>query len=347
MTVALEITGLHVTLDGHPVLRGLDLTVAPREVMALLGPSGSGKTTLLSTVAGFVEPAGGTIVVGGRTVSGAGIHEPPEARDLGFVFQSYALWPHLSALDTVAFPIEAGGGSRPEARRRAKRVLDALGIGELADRRPADLSGGQQQRVGLARALARAASLFLLDEPTAHLDGPTRGAAEALIARQRREAGSAAVYATHDPGEAFAVADRVALLRDGAVVQVGAPEAVYAHPVDAWAARLTGPVSVVEVHQRAGAVVVGEAEMPADGAGDGPATVAIRPEWVRLGGPAPGVVQATRFRGPHTDVTLDTPVGEVEVRVAGRPAPRAGERVGWTVDRVHRLGRPPPGQALP
>jgi ABC-type Fe3+/spermidine/putrescine transport system ATPase subunit len=338
VTGALEITGLRVALDGHPILRDLDLTVGAGEVVALLGPSGSGKTTLLSAVAGFVEVAGGTIAVGGRTVSGSGIHEPPEARDIGFVFQSYALWPHLTALETVGFPVEAAGGSRAEAHREAQRVLDALGIGELADRRPADLSGGQQQRVGLARALARAASLFLLDEPTAHLDGPTRGAAEALIAHQRQEAGSAAVYATHDPGEAFAVAGRVALLRDGQVVQIGAPEAVYSHPTDAWAARLTGPVSVVELQQRNAAIVVGDAELPAEGAGDGPAMVVIRPEWVRLGGPARGVVRAVRYRGTHTDVTLDTPVGAVEVRVVGRAAPRVGERVGWTVDRVHALG---------
>ena len=168
------------------------------------------------------------------------------------MFQSYALWPHLTALDTVAFPLRMAGSGDGDARRRAGEILEALGIGDLGGRRPAAMSGGQQQRVGLARALARDATLFLLDEPTAHLDAATRAAAEALIAAQRALRGAAAVYATHDAAEALGVADRVALLRDGRIVQVGTPKEVYEQPVDEWAAVLTGPVSVIDLPGRAG-----------------------------------------------------------------------------------------------
>ena len=334
MTSALDVRGITVSIDRHVIIDGLDLGVGRAEVVALLGPSGSGKTTLLAAVAGFRRIDAGTIDIDGRSVAGPRLHLPAEQRSVGFVFQSYALWPHLTALETVAFTIRAQGRPRADAQRDALLILEALGIGDLASRLPADLSGGQQQRVGLARALAREASVFLLDEPTAHLDGTTRRAAEVLIAQQQTERGSAAVYATHDPGEALGIADRVALLRAGSVVQVGAPQLVYDEPVDAWAAALTGAAAIVEVFQESGMVHVGDAVVAADGVTHGPATIVICPEWARLGGPARGVVSDVRFRGPHTDVSLDTPIGVVDVRVVGVPVPARGDRVGWRPERV-------------
>lgn len=316
MTPALAVRGLHVALGGAPVLAGVDLAVAPGEVLALLGPSGSGKTTLLGTIAGFIVPSLGEVVVDGVVVAGDGHHLPPEQRRIGFVFQSYALWPHLTALDTVAFPLRMAGSGDGDARRRAGEILEALGIGDLGGRRPAQLSGGQQQRVGLARALARDASLFLLDEPTAHLDPATRAAAEALIAAQRALRGAAAVYATHDAAEALGVADRVALLRDGRIAQVGTPKEVYEQPRDEWAAVLTGPVSVVD--------------LPGSG------RVALRPEWVRLDGEHPGTVTAVRYRGPHTEIHLDTPYGPVQAIGDGDHHP--GDPVSWGVTRVSGVG---------
>ena len=174
------------------------------------------------------------------------------------VFQNYALWPHLTALDTVAYPIRRRGVRRAEARREAEQILARLHVRDLAHRRPAELSGGEQQRVGLGRALARDAALYLFDEPTAHLDTHVRGVFLDELVTRLRDTGAAALYATHDAEEALGVADRVALLTAGRVVQVGTPEEVYHRPVDVWAARLTGPVSVLET---------------GDGAGPGPAGV--------------------------------------------------------------------------
>jgi len=242
VTPALALKGVGVRYGEAVILDGIDLVAEPGEVVAVLGPSGSGKTTLLFAVAGFVPIDAGSISIGGTDVATPERGMPPERRDVAVVFQSYALWPHLSAADTVAFPLQAAGTPGDAARREAARLLEAVGIGELAGRRPAELSGGQQQRVGLARALARRAGVYLFDEPTAHLDAPTRAAVQAEIAARRAELGSAAIYATHDAAEALGIADRVALLRGGRLVQQGTPDEVYERPADRWAAGITGPV---------------------------------------------------------------------------------------------------------
>jgi ABC-type Fe3+/spermidine/putrescine transport system ATPase subunit len=163
------------------------------------------------------------------------------------VFQGYALWPHMTALETVAYPLRRRGVSASEARRRAQELLEGVGIGRLAGRRPAELSGGEQQRVGLCRALARDPDLYLFDEPTAHLDSALRADLQGQLTGQRQGSKAAALYATHDVSEALAVADRVALLRDGGLVQVGTPVDIYERPVDLWAAQLTGAASLLSV----------------------------------------------------------------------------------------------------
>jgi ABC-type Fe3+/spermidine/putrescine transport system ATPase subunit len=310
----LEVTDLVVEYDGTTALRGVSLGVAPGEVLALLGPSGSGKSTLLHAVAGFLVPRTGTIRLGGRTVAGDGRPLPPERRDVAIVFQNYALWPHLSALDTVAYPARRRGTGRVQARAEALELLDLLRIAHLADRRPAELSGGEQQRVGLARALARRPALYLFDEPTAHLDTHVRTVfLEELVARQR-DSGAAAIYATHDAEEALGLADRVALLRDGELVQVGTPQQVYDEPAGLFAARLTGTASVIE-------------------APDGAGRLLVRPGWARLGGPLEGRLRAVWFRGPHSDHLVDTPLGEVLIREAGAPRHPVGACTGWTMTR--------------
>jgi ABC-type Fe3+/spermidine/putrescine transport system ATPase subunit len=309
---ALEVTDLVVTYGGTPALRGVTLSVAPGEVLALLGPSGSGKSTLLHAVAGFLVPSAGSVAVGGTVVAGNGRPLPPERRDLAVVFQNYALWPHLSALDTVAYPARRRGVGRARARTEARTILERLHVAHLADRRPAELSGGEQQRVGLARALARRPSVYLFDEPTAHLDTHVRGVFLEELAVRQRDSGAAAVYATHDAEEALGLADRVALLHEGRLVQVGTPQQVYDEPVDLFAARLTGPASVID-------------------APDGGTKLLVRPGWARLGGPLQAEVRAVRFRGPHSDHLLDTPLGELLVREPGAPRHPAGARVGWTL----------------
>jgi len=317
----LEVTDLHVDYDGTTALRGVSLGVAPGEVVALLGPSGSGKSTLLSAVAGFLLPRAGTVRLAGTTVAGNGRPVPPERRDLGVVFQNYALWPHLSAIDTVAYPARRRGASRAQARTEALEILERLRIAHLADRRPAELSGGEQQRVGLARALARRPSVYLFDEPTAHLDSHVRGVfLEELVARQR-DSGAAAVYATHDAEEALGLADRVALLRDGLIVQVGTPQQVYDEPTDLFAARLTGPASVILAPDRAGQLLV-------------------RPGWARLGGPLEGTLRTVWFRGPHSDHLVGTPLGDLVIREPGAPSHPVGARVGWTLTRSWPLAGP-------
>ncbi len=344
---ALACRSLTVGYGRAPVLDSLDLVVAPGETVALLGPSGSGKTTLLYAVAGFVRPTAGSITVAGREVAGGGRDLPPEDRDIGFVFQHYALWPHLSAFETVAYPLRRSGLSAREARRRALELLDTMGMAALAGRRPSELSGGQQQRVGLARALARDAALYLFDEPTAHLDTTLRTALQTEVAERRRASGAAAVYATHDAGEALAVADRVAILRRGVVVQVGTPVEVYERPVDLWAARLTGPASILdgEIVGCDGAAVEvagGRLALPDDHPPPGPVGALVRPDWAALGGPLDGVVVEVWYRGPHTDYRLTTASGEVIVRGAGRPDARVGRRVGWRLAHVHLLPDPAP-----
>ncbi|RZU31798.1 ABC transporter ATP-binding protein [Blastococcus saxobsidens] len=310
----LEVVDLVVVYDGTTALHGVSLSVAPGEVLALLGPSGSGKSTLLHAVAGFLVPSGGTARLGGTPVAGNGRPVPPEKRDLAVVFQNYALWPHLSALDTVAYPARRRGVSREQSRREALELLDLLRIAHLADRRPAELSGGEQQRVGLARALARRPSLYLFDEPTAHLDAHVRDVFLQELVARRRGTGAAGIYATHDAEEALGLADRVALLRDGRLVQVGTPQQVYEEPVDLFAARLTGPASVID-------------------APDGAGRLLVRPGWARLGGPLEGRLRAVWFRGPHSDHLLDTAAGEVLVRQPGPPRHPVGACVGWTLVR--------------
>ncbi len=341
----------HVTVsyDRDPVLHDFNLTVGADEVVALLGPSGSGKTTVLAAVAGFVGLAGGSIRLHGREVATPRSSLPPERRDVGVVFQHAALWPHLSVVDTVAYPLRRQGVRAPEARRQAQRLLEAMSIAELADRRPAQLSGGQQQRVGLARALARSPSLYLFDEPTAHLDTALRASLHAELAARRRDAGAAAVYATHDAEESLAIADRIVVLRAGRIVQVGTPAQVYAEPVDPWAARLTGPASTLP------ATVVGHEDNAVTGTclaiagcrvrvstsgvkgAAGAVRALLRPEWVRLGGALPGTVREVLFRGPHTDYVLTTPAGDVTARAPGHPRAAIGDVLTWEPSNAHLL----------
>ena len=313
----LELDGLTVTYGSVTALDRVSLVVRLGEVVALLGPSGSGKSTLLNAVAGFLAPSAGAIRMRQRVVADASRAEPPERRDVGVVFQSFALWPHLSAVDTVAYPLRRRGQARAEARAEARRILTLLHIGGLAERRPAELSGGEQQRVGLARALARQASLYLFDEPTAHLDTHVRGVfLDELVAR-RSATGAAALYATHDAEEALGLADRVALLNCGRLVQVGTPQEVYDRPVDLWAAQLTGPTSVLDLPEEGRAL--------------------IRPGWAHLGGDRAGRVEAVRFLGPHSDYQLSTDLGQLLVRQPGPPQHVVGVEVTWSLDRIWRL----------
>lgn len=326
---ALRVTDLGVAYGPVAALSAVDLDLCPGEVIALLGSSGSGKTTLLHAVAGLVEPTSGQIAIGDCVVAAGGRWVAPEDRRVGLVFQGAALWPHLDVLDTVAYPIRRRGVPKEHARREAAALIGRLGLAALGDRLPAQLSGGEQQRVGLARALARDPVLFLFDEPTAHLDTHLRSLVLEEIARRREALGAAALYATHNAAEALAIADQVAVLRAGRLVQVGTPQQVYEQPADVDIAQLTGPASVVDAAGLPGAVT---------SMSSGP--VLVRPDWVRLGGDLPGRVDSVRYRGPHTDLLVTVPGGQLLVHCPGPPRRRAGEAVGLTVTQSWPV---PPG----
>lgn len=338
-TPALRCEAVVVRYGPTAAITGVDLVVEPGELVALLGPSGSGKTTLLHAIAGFVPISEGEIAIQGRPVSTPTASTPPEDRLVGVVFQHHALWPHLSARQTIEFPLRG----RSDATSEARGLLEALGIGDLAERHPDQLSGGEQQRVSLGRALARRPAVFLLDEPTAHLDAPLRTTLLELIDEHRRRLEAATLYATHDATEALAVADRVVLLRSGEVVQIGTPRHVYEEPVDRWAAEMTGPVSellvgiatVSETRIRL-ALPAGGHEVQSSGMGDVPL---VRPEWATLPGPLDGKVQHIAYRGARTEYRLETGAGRVLVSEPGPPRFEVGAAPGWDLHRVHLVSR--------
>jgi iron(III) transport system ATP-binding protein len=239
----LSITGLHKAFGPHPVLTGVDLDVPAGAFTAILGPSGSGKTTLLRLLAGFEQADAGTITIGDRVVDGPGaVHVPPERRHIGYVPQEGALFPHLTVAANVGF------GLPPKERRgrRTGELLEAVGLAGLGNRYPHQLSGGQQQRVALARALAVQPDLVLLDEPFASLDAHMRASVRADVQQICLSAGTTAILVTHDQDEALSMADRVAVLRDGRIVQYAAPQDLYMRPADPALARFVGDANLID-----------------------------------------------------------------------------------------------------
>jgi iron(III) transport system ATP-binding protein len=309
------------------------LEVPQGGITALLGPSGCGKTSLLRAVAGFAELAGGAVVLAGRTVAGDGRWVPPERRQLGMVFQEGALFPHLTVRDNVHFGLREH--PRPEARCR--EVLALVGLEELSGRYPDELSGGQQQRVALARALAPAPGLVLLDEPFANLDATLRGRLREEVRAILQRAGATAVLVTHDQEEALSVADRVAVMARGRVLQVGPPEEVYHHPATLEVARFVGDGQLLPCRVEKGRLHCrfGTAATDAD---DGPGLVLVRPEDLC---PQPdshcegilGVLCGRRFFGHDLldEVALEGSEERVQVRSLASAVPPVGTRVRLTL----------------
>src|SRR5580698_1279300 len=238
----LATSGLHKAFGTHPVLRGVDLDVPAGSFTAILGPSGSGKTTLLRLLAGFERADAGTISIGDRVVDGPGAHLPPERRQIGYVPQEGALFPHLSVAANVGFGLPA----RERRGPRTDELLGAVGLAGMGGRYPHQLSGGQQQRVALARALAIRPEVVLLDEPFASLDAHMRASVRADVQRICRAAGTTAILVTHDQDEALSMADRIAVLRDGRIVQYAAPQDLYMLPADPALARFIGDANLLD-----------------------------------------------------------------------------------------------------
>ena len=245
MSTALSCVSLAKRLGGKPVLIDIDLAVQDAEVVALLGPSGSGKTTLLRAIAGLVDPDRGSITIGGRTVWRLGANVAPGARQVGMVFQDYALWPHMSVVENLAFGLRAQRVAAPEIARRVDHALEVTRIEAQRQRKPHELSGGQQQRVAIARCLAARPRLMLLDEPLSNLDPALRDEVRFEMMRLVRQEGITVVYVTHDQTDAMAAADRLAIMDGGRIVQVGAPSAIYRFPANAFVARFLGGFSLL------------------------------------------------------------------------------------------------------
>ncbi len=334
------IEGIHKRLGGSEVLKGVSLTLARGEVMALLGPSGSGKTTILRSVAGLESPDAGRISLGDRIVFDAagGIEVPPEKRGLGLVFQSYALWPHRSVFDNVAYGLRLRRVGDQDITRRVGEVLDRLGLGKFGERYPHQLSGGQQQRVALARALVYRPRVLLLDEPLSNLDAKLREEARSWLRELILKMQISALYVTHDQIEAMAVADRVLFLRDGRIEQEGTPQEMYERPATAVTAdfmgsnnRLSGTLGAVEEERgRLDGDSFGLWGKLCSSIGVGAAATAfIRVERTRLAeGPGanrlPMRLETSLYLGERWEYLLTR--GDMRVRAWGRAPLPPGER---------------------
>jgi ABC-type sugar transport system ATPase subunit len=238
-----EVKDLHKHFDGVRAIDGVDLATGEGEYLVLLGPSGCGKTTLLRTIAGLEEPTTGDVLIGGQVVTGL----PPRARRIAMVFQSYALYPHKTVLANIVFPLRAARMPHEERERKARTAAGMLGIEHLLDRRPRQLSGGERQRVALARALVRDPTVFLLDEPLSNLDAKLRASARDELKRFQQEIGTTTIYVTHDQSEAMGLGDRIAVMSQGRVRQVGEPVEIYDDPADTFVATFIGspPMNLV------------------------------------------------------------------------------------------------------
>ena len=274
--LALRCTGVSKTFGSTVALDGFELRLREGALLALLGPSGCGKTTALRVIAGFEKPSAGDVWVGDRHVAGVRAWVAPERRSVGMVFQDWALFPHLDVWHNVAFGIPGGS---PE---RVQEVLKLVDLQGLERRLPHELSGGQQQRVALARALAPSPAVILLDEPFSNLDATLRAAVRAEVRQVLREAGATAIFVTHDQEEALSMADELAVMVGGRVVQVGAPHQVYGMPADSRVAALVGDANFFSGIVRNYVAVTPLGDMPAPGLSDGPIEVMVRPESVQL-----------------------------------------------------------------
>jgi putative spermidine/putrescine transport system ATP-binding protein len=311
---SLSVHGLTKRYGEFTALGEVSLEIRSGEFMTLLGPSGSGKTTLLMIIAGFVEPDAGSVRIDGTDITG----RPPEGRDFGMVFQGYALFPHMSVRDNVAFPLSVRRVAKPEIAERVAQTLRLVQLEELAHRKPRELSGGQQQRVALARALVFRPRLLLLDEPLGALDKNLRGDMQRELKDLHERTGVTFIHVTHDQEEALAMSDRIAVLNHGAIEQVGPPREIYTRPRSVFVAGFLGannmlPGRVTALGPEGATVSVLGAALTApaaDGVAVGDAvTVMIRPESVELcaagAGGLEGVVRATIYQGSREVVLVD------------------------------------------
>lgn len=328
----LELKDLNRHFGTVKAVDAVSLTVQRGQFITLLGPSGCGKTTTLRLIAGFEKPDSGTIHIGGQMVVGQGVYRPPEQRRIGMVFQDYALFPHLNVADNIGFGLK---GSRAEKQARVEAMLELVALPHLADRMPHALSGGQQQRVALARALAPQPDLLLLDEPFSNLDAALRAQVRAEVRTILRNAGTTAIFVTHDQEEALSLSDKIAVMFEGKVRQFDTPQQIYNRPASRSVARFIGEANFVpaEANGAKATCVLGEVTLltPMQGKVD----VLIRPERIHLEptqGGVPAQVLWSEYYGHHqrlgarlddgTELVIHT-----DAQVTYTPGQRVGVRV--------------------
>lgn len=330
----IAVAGLTKRYKSQAVVDGVSFDVAEGEFLTMLGPSGCGKTTTLRCIAGFIAPDGGSVRIGGRDMTSV----PPHRRGLGMVFQNYALFPHLTVAENVAFGLRVRGMGSADVRARVERTLETVQLGGFGARYPKQLSGGQQQRVALARALAYEPRVLLLDEPLSNLDAKLRVEMRAEIRALQRQLGVTALYVTHDQEEALSVSDRVMVLNAGRIEQLSTPWDLYNRPQTRFVASFVGTSNILHAQRTAGGLRVADAvDLPARCDGEsGEAWLVARPEGLTLGadsaGPSvPGQIKAVTMLGAMVRVEVALASGArvlVDLTHGGRaPAMSVGETV--------------------
>jgi len=337
MAESVSIEGVTKRFDETLAVDDVSLTVEPGETVGLVGPSGCGKTTTLRTVAGFETPTEGRVLFEGEEVTDV----PPEQRNVGLVFQSYALFDNMTVRENVEFGLRMRGMPADERTDRAVEMLELLDIGGMGDRDPTTLSGGQQQRVGLARALAIEPRVLLLDEPMTGLDAKLKTRLQEEIGSLLEEIDVTSLYVTHDQAEAMVMCDRIAVMNDGRVEQVGTPSEIYERPANSFVADFVGTSNRLDATVENGALDLGHAtvEAPA-GAPRGEVTVVARPEAFTLdGGPVEATIEERFYLGEHVRATARTPDDrELTLRFDPERAPEGRDvTLSLDTDRVHLL----------
>ena len=351
--VRVEARNIQLAYGTTPVLRDITLTVEPGEFFAILGPSGSGKSTLLRLIAGFNQHQAGELLVGGKDVTGI----VPWKRNVGMVFQNYALWPHMTVARNVAFGLEERRLPRDEVRRRTAAALELVGLAGYGERRPSQLSGGQQQRVALARTLAIEPQVLLLDEPLSNLDAKLREEMQFELRRIQRKVGTTTIMVTHDQAEALSISDRVVVMEGGRMTQVDAPYRLYEHPKSEFISGFVGKTNLLAGTVARGAAgaeaVLGAGQrvrVDASGFAEGSAvTVCLRPEKLfftdEARGTLAGKVEERFFLGSQWLYRVSSPLGELEVSAANDgSAPveeQANVHLAWADDVARVVAKAP------
>ena len=334
------IKGVSKSFGTNTVLREFSEVFKDGEFVTLLGPSGCGKTTMLRIIAGFERPTAGEVYIDEQLVSGAKTFVQPEKRNIGMVFQSYAVWPHMNVFDNVAYPLSIKKTPKATIKEKVDRVLDIVHLSQYAERFPNQLSGGQQQRVALARALVAEPRLLLLDEPLSNLDAKLRESMRFEIKEIQRESGITVLYVTHDQTEAMAMSDRIVVINRGIIQQIGAPRDIYTHPANPFVADFVGKIEFLDGEVKADCIELDGCgqRLPYEGDKKGRVIVGVRPEHVKYApagqGTLSGTVKSHFYLGDVNDCRVDLGGGK-ELRVIADPYDsmdvETGQQVSLTV----------------